>query len=279
MTIKDRFGVIEKTTVKQLKSATTKHRTKQHHKFHANDQHNQEESLVDNNEQHDFIHDTEVPVCNISKTLPTPNPKDFLLSGSIDDTQIYIIERKNCVSVVVIKKVVFQDGEKYISGCSNCFNINSDFLIHLEGSQMYKSNDSSRLLKCDHIAASVASILDTFGQWRPAINEIEIQDFLKDHCSWENSASFFLNEIHPSYCVAFNSIDGIIPFVLKHDKWRCVFDKYQVASKCRHGRLIEIDSDTYTTETDIEIKLTPFPILGKTKFSGNFKWLKVNCDE
>lgn len=74
---------------------------------------------------------------------------------------VFVVE-KNVIALVIIKKVVFQETEKFISGCSQCFNLNDDFLIHLESSFLYNCNKSSQLFKCNHILEAIASILDNF---------------------------------------------------------------------------------------------------------------------
>lgn len=274
--VRDSTGIIETTTVKNLLSSR-----QNLHKNGPNKNLKPDENptfiRIDPSVTEfdtEAVIENELLTCNISKSLRYPNAKNILISGSIDDTQVYVIDksdRDDDPTLVIIKNVTFEDGEKYISGCSKCFNINSDFLVHLDSSHMYKTINSSVLLKCEHIADAVSSILESFGQWMPAINELEAHEFLRKHCNWKNSGSFFFNESHPSFCAAINSIDGINLFELKQKKWRCVTDKYQIASKCRHGQLIEINSYTYTNESVVnDVKLTPFPILEKTKFSGNY---------
>lgn len=275
MIVRDNTGIIEKTTVKNLLSSGQNVDKNGPNKNLAPDE-NPTIIRIDpcvTEYDTEALIESELLTCNISKSLRYANSKNLLISGLIDDTQVYVIDksdRYNDPALVIIKNVTFEDGERFISGCSQCFNIGSDFLVHLDSSHMYKTINSSELLKCDHITDAVSSILESFGQWMPAINELEAQDFLGKHCNWKTYGSFFYNESHPSFCAASNSIDGINLFVLKKKKWRCVSDKYQLASKCRHGQLIEMNSYHYTNETMNEVKLTPFPILDKTKFSGNY---------
>lgn len=295
--IKDGNGVVSITSLSNLKSGTKgsssptikKRSGVNKNNFHTNPEINGIDTLNPQDPTpsytSDVLHHPEMDITdfvaltnlenpigsNTTNILPYPDRKNLLLSGCIDDPQVYVVKDDNNLSLVMIKKVQFLDGEKYTAGCSTCYNINSNFLLYID-SPMYMKNESSKLIKCKHIASTLACILETFGQWKPSIHEEEIQIFLEHHCTWTNSDVFFLNENHPTYCGAIDQMDGLILFVLKKDRWRCVTDKLQLASKCRHGQYIEYNIEYHPRPSNnVEVKLSPFPIMEKQMFSSKYK--------
>lgn len=187
--------------------------------------------------------------------IPVTTSKNVSLTGVFDDCQVYIV-CDDTYAMVIIKKVSFKDKQKFISGCNLCYNLNTNFLIFLADSQAHDSELSTNLAKCKHIKLALSEILNSFNCWQPSITEYDLQKFLEEYLIWENTSRFFVSEKNSIFCGCLSLNDGILLFVLKNGKWRCVADKYQVASKCRHGQLLDFpDKDN----DEIECCLEPEP--------------------
>lgn len=157
------------------------------------------------------------------------------LSGPFDDSQAYVIPDQKSYVLVILKKVNFKEKAKFISGCSVCFNLNSDFLLYLEASKNYDSANGS-FAQCIHIRSALSEILNNFHCWKSTISIDEIQEFLTKNCVWENESNFFVTLKTPDFCGSLSSSEGIILFIKKKQKWRCGACQFKIAQKCRHGQ-------------------------------------------
>lgn len=190
--------------------------------------------------------DWENAVINTAVQIPVTTNKNVALTGMLDDCQVYVIDTD---VIVMIKKVYFKDKQKFISGCSMCYNLNTDFLVFLQDSQSHDSKLFTNLCKCKHIIIALSEILSSFECWQSSVTEIDLQSFLAQHLIWESSTTFFVSEKKSMFCGLLSPNDGLLLFVLKKGKWRCVVDKYQVATKCRHGQLLDLP-EKYDEEND-----------------------------
>lgn len=211
----------------------------------------------------------------ISIDIPLPNPLNVQLTGLFDDTQALVISEKN---LVIMKKVCFKDMLKFISGCSTCHNINSDFLLYLDASSMYDSSESSPLLKCEHIKSAVSYLLNKMNGWKRSLTENEIQIFLLENCNWQSETCFYVSSSCTRFCASLSSNDGIVLFELRNNRWKCAACKYQFANKCRHGQIMNFpeqtdDQNICSIEPEsVNIRKT-VQLLSNQRFSGKH-WFK-----
>lgn len=200
------------------------------------------------------------------------------LTGTFDDVQAYVIPEDKSFALVIIKKVLFKDTYKFITGCSVCCNLNSTFLLYLEASTNYMSSDCfDYFVECTHIRQALSSILNNFNFWRPIISVGEIQEFLMNNCIWENNSSFFVSDRRLDFCGKCNS-DGIVLFKKNNKKWRCGACGFKLAAKCRHGHDLIFpnerdENDEIMLEPEDENVFESNTILSINRFSGKYELL------
>lgn len=192
--------------------------------------------------------------------LPIPNLRNVQLSGSFDDTQAFVINDK---SLVIIKKVSFKDSEKFISGCSSCHNLNSDFLLYLEASSLYDSEMRSALLVCEHVKDAISLLYSNLKCWKSSVSETQMQSFLHENCNWQNESCFFVSSSCSKFCGSLSPQDGIILFEKKNAVWRCTFCKCAPANKCHHGQIIWTDHGQTLPENEIDVLTAPKSLNGQ----------------
>lgn len=246
-----------------------------------------------------FLKNTQIVVKNqsgIVKVIDTPSSKprnsisqsgrasDFsqnefqpqsliCLSNVIDDCQVFVYKEHKRYFLIYIKKVAFKNKNAFIAGCT-C-NISDNFLVlnHTASQYMYDHNEIM-LIKCTHIRQSVQNILNRFnGEMK---SEEKLQDDLVQFCSWKASQTTYFNDDN-TICASLCNNDGMILFVSKNHKWKCVNCNMQDATKCRHGSLLDIDIvDSehlvfdHVNDTEDMPSSSSFELLSTTKFTSNF---------
>lgn len=184
--------------------------------------------------------------------LPLPNYQNIQLTEQFKDTQAIVVDEKY---LVVIKKLRFRDTFKFISGCNGCNNIGSDFLLYLESSPMFNSNNRTGVLLgdliCTHVKAAVSFLLSKMESWKNQVTEEVVQRFLFENLNESSDIYFYVSPKYPTYCGKLSANDGIILFELRKNRWKCGACKYQLANNCRHGPTMNfpdrIDDDNFLT--------------------------------
>lgn len=214
---------------------------------------------------------------NLQSASTSCNYSLICLSGAIDDCQVFVYIENKQYFLVYIKKAYFQNREAFISSCT-CDNSDNFLVLNDTAAQYIYDVYEVKLIKCKHIRACVHNILDKFNCEMQ--NELKVQDDLIQYCSINLYRSNYFNRDH-TICGALCNSDGLILFIKKNKKWKCVACNWQDSIKCRHGFLLDIDSpepenpfsnnSVNTTEHQSHHTTAQFEVLSKKKFSGNVK--------
>lgn len=206
---------------------------------------------------------------NINIELPLPNLQNVVLSKQFDATQAVVVEGR---ILVILKRVRFVDSEKFIGGCSECYNINSDFLLFLESSGLFESTISS-IIKCQHIKATISLLMDKMTKWKTFTTENQVQKFLLENYIEHTDSNNFIPETSTKFCGKLCVNEGIMLFEYKNNNWKCVICKYANSYMCRHGQTMNFpektDTGPYFDDSEPE-KITTITkkIISKERFSG-----------
>lgn len=214
-----------------------------------------------------------IPDCinsyEINIELPLISARDVQLTGIYDDTQAFVIDEKH---LTIIKKVSFMDSSKFVSGCSSCHNLGSDFLLFMEASSIYSSESSSALFICTHVNKSISLLLTNLKMWTRHTTENQVQETLHQNCNWQNESSFFVSSMCSRFCGLVSSNDGILLFELRNNNWKCATCKYQFANKCRHGQSMnfpeKIDGEYECLIEQDAVNTNTIDLLTSKRFSG-----------
>lgn len=234
-----------------------------------------------NNSNNCDLNEKNLPITEYStRSISFLNTKVISLSGIIDNVQVFVLfDNKKDYYIIIIKKLLFKDQFKFVSGC-NCLS-NDDFVLLNESSILYNSTEISPLQKCMHIKECIAKILQNFSINKTIDTEEDLQDILKNHCTHNITKKNFENDDNSLYATISNS-DGLLLFVKKNGTWKCVFCKNNNAAKCRHFKYIndcESSQNSLEASTDPihQIQSMPIPpsrtlsLLSTKKFSGKKK--------
>lgn len=196
------------------------------------------------------------------------------LTGDYDTTQVFIVKDNGSHVLVVLKKVLFADKGLFIGGCSSCCNLKSNFLLYLEFSENFTSNQENNYLgNCKHVRACLSEIIGKIDRWKPIISTKDAQTVLLSKCLLENNSNFFVSL---EFCASVESLEGLTLFIKKNNKWKCDTCSC-VVHKCKHGQkhifpaeprdTVET-ADTEETIVEKEIFQNKANMLSNTSFSG-----------
>lgn len=210
----------------------------------------------------------------------TSNYSLISLSGTYDDCQVFVFIDKKKYYLIFIKKVCFKNVEAFISDCSCNIVNDSNFLVLNQASQSYEFDDQKmKLIKCDHIEKTIDHIFDRFNA--KIGNEKNNQKHLSEFCSWSSEKQCYFND-DLTISATLSNVDGLMLFIFKNQKWKCVRCNWQDAFKCRHGKYLDLpdsetenvfSNDVFSTnipENETVKSVTPLQLLSKQTFSGNY---------
>lgn len=209
------------------------------------------------------------------------------LTGDYDTTQVLVIKDNGSYVLVVLKKVHFADKGLFIGGCSSCCNLKSNFLLYLELSENFTSNQEDNYLgNCKHVRACLSEIIGKIDRcrWKPIISTKDAQDVLLSKCLLENNSNFFVSL---EFCASVESSEGLTLFINKNNKWKCDTCSC-VVHKCKHGQKHIFPAETRDTvetadneETIVEkdIFQNKSNMLSNTSFSGKKIYLFLGLRE
>lgn len=198
--------------------------------------------------------------------LPLPNTNTIMLSNTVSESRQAFANTEQ-KSLVVIVKILCNDGEALIVGCSICSN---DFMLILD--RNVSKNDLPGILTCIHSKTACSSYLQMLGCWVPQIKQPHLQEIILESMYEPVSESdLFCNELNSNYCGAIITNYGLYLFMRKNEVWRCVSCDGRKVNKCKHGQLVRLP---FTEEFYLD---TPnMPPIGSTKNSV-LTWRKACC--